>query len=525
MASIITVTHAAGGTIKLGTSHPKVDIVSATQSMALMEEDKVDITVDSSVVINFAIGDWINVYNRRYTLNSLPKVTKRSIRDYTYELSFEGPVYELQKVIFKLYKLNWVDTPEFTLMGNLSSHWCGSLANAGNDLGNFSWSSFNATGSSTNKTLSFSNETALEVLNKIADEYGCEYQVLNNGSNVSYNIQFTSKAGSNLAGTDIFYLGRGIRTISRSVDTSQPFCTRLYVMGSDKNLPSNYRNYSTRLLPTGSLSYIENATAKANWGLVEAAKIWEDIFPTRTGTISSLGADEKTFIDSSMDFDLNATSGGSTLYLIPGNSAKIHFQTGKLAGYEFTLKSYTHSTKTFIITPTTDERGLITPNPTLTEFKMAVGDTYKIVDIWMPSSYVTTAEATLLSTATTWLNANCNPMVTYDLEMDEYWIGNNKHGRADESLYAVGDVIHITDAALGIDSDLRILGFKRDVLKPYRYTFTLGNAPYRKPTYKVVRQMKQATFYIKNAGIDDPGYVRLKGLGDNYSLNQATGLS
>jgi hypothetical protein len=502
----ITVTRAAGGYVKLGTSHPPVNIISATQEMSLMDEDKVTISVECAAALNITIGDYITVYGRRYYINSPPVVTKEGARTFRYDFTFEGMQYKWADLQFKFtYNSAIVQSTEFPLTGSLSSQFSSML----NTLGAaFGLSSSMLVTNNVIKNLSFSSETCLEVINRLADEFEMEWYM--GGTNAA-TLYWVLNAGTDRKATDIFSHNQGIRSIKRSIVTSKPFCTRLYVSGGNTNLPSNYRDYSQRLLPAGTLNYIENAAAKSNWGLIENSKIWEDIIPTRTGTITSLGANEKTFIDTGMDFDING-------YLIAGTAAKVHFQTGKLAGYEYTIKSYSNATKTFLLNSITDERGLTTPNATNLEFKFAIGDTYKLIDILLPTSYITSAENTLLSTAETWLAGNCNPIVLYDLEMDERWISANKHGRADDNLYAVGDIIHINDTSLNINNDLRILGFKRDLLRPYKYDFTLGDAPYRKPLYNIINTMAASARILEIMGLDDPGSIRLRKWGERYSI-------
>lgn len=498
-------------TVKLGTSSPVVVITRAEQTWGLMEEDKVEIDVESAVVLGISIGSYITVYGRRYIIYQLPELEKEGERIYKYKYVFQGAQYILQTVQLKLNRSGFTATTEFDLMGQLGDFLtCINIAAQARGI------NLNTSCPATSvKSLSFSGDNCLDVLNKLADEFEMEWKIsLTDSLTNTYQLTFLAKVGTSLIATDIFSMLQGINKLARKNAGSNPLVTRLYAMGSDKNLPSGYRNYSPRLL-TGSTNYIENSAAKALYGVFEFTKIFDDIFPSRTGTVSSLGANEFTFLDSSMDFDLNATSGGNTLYLIPNTAPKIHFQTGKLAGYEFGLKSYDHATKTFIIAGITDERGLAMPNSTNTEFKIAVGDTYKILDICLPSSYVTAAETALQSAASTFLNANCNPQIQYDLEMDEHWISTYRHGRPDETLYAPGDTIHINDNALGLSTDLRIIELVRDVFRPYKYKFTVASSQYRKPAYRLVTKFKNVVGTVGAAIDGTPGAILL-----NYYNNQ-----
>lgn len=72
-------------------------------------------------------------------------------------------------------------------------------------------------------------------------------------------------------------------------------------------------------------------------------------------------------------FDLNAKgSDGSTLYLLGDVAAKVKFQTGQLAGYEFDIHSYDHATRTFVLKRFTDENGMVFPSATAEPSKLAL---------------------------------------------------------------------------------------------------------------------------------------------------------
>ena len=90
------------------TSYPIVSrqsfraITSARQSFKLLGEDVVSMTVESTDVIPFRIGDYITVFGRMYTLNRLPEMTKAGANRYTYNLEFEGIAYEMTRAIYEL---------------------------------------------------------------------------------------------------------------------------------------------------------------------------------------------------------------------------------------------------------------------------------------------------------------------------------------------------------------------------------------------------------------------------------------
>lgn len=110
----------------------------------------------------------------------------------------------------------------------------------------------------------------------------------------------------------------------------------------------------------------------AKYGIFEGRKNF-DIKPTFTGKVSSVvDGDVLSFIDTSFPFDINAkNASGETLYLISGVSAKVHFNSGNLAGYEFEVHAYDHATHKFTLVKQTDDRGNVFPSETSPAFQIS----------------------------------------------------------------------------------------------------------------------------------------------------------
>jgi len=163
-----------------------------------------------------------------------------------------------------------------------------------------------------------------------------------------------------------------------------------------------------------------------------------------------------------MDFDLNERDiQGNTKYLIPGNSAKVSFTSGNLAGYTFEISAYNHSTRSFTLKYYTDERGYRFPSNDAA-FCINPGDEYVLVDIYMPDSYIASAEDALLAAATQLLNDRKSPKATYSVELDPIY------AKSENIDLQAGDVIQVVDDDLNINRDIRVIGIKKDILEPYR---------------------------------------------------------
>ena len=295
--------------------------------------------------------------------------------------------------------------------------------------------------------------------------------------------------------------------------------TRLYAYGSDKNLSGKYRGRRRRLaLPQSHESplvkaggYVQDDALAEKFGYGEGAVIFDDIYPSREGTVSAVDdANVLKFTDESMDFDLNEKDGnGNSKYLLASATARVHFNTGKLAGYEFSIAGYNSGRKTFTIVPFTDENDYQYPSPDEDEFRIQPGDRYVILDIALPDSYVAQAEAKLASRALEKYRENYRRLFAYSLEVDELFLKKNFPNASSGDIFNTGDYVNISDADLteGVMA-MKVSGFTRDVFHPYRYTLTLSdNAPSSVIT-SIVRSEVEMQKVIKTNRLSDPARAR-----------------
>ncbi|MEO6610751.1 MAG: hypothetical protein ABIT05_01420 [Chitinophagaceae bacterium] len=211
------------------------------------------------------------------------------------------------------------------------------------------------------------------------------------------------------------------------------------------------------LLPV-SYPYLEKNIAL--YGLLEATQLFDDIYPHRTGTISSVNAiDFYKFIDTSMNFDINA-------FLLPGMTAKVVFNTGQLAGYSFEVSAYNNGTKEFTILKNKDEATLEIPSASL---KPAIGDKYVLVDIRMPQSYVETAEELLKTKATELLEQISQPQVGYQMILDPVYLRDRNR------TIDIGNEVWISDTQFAINRKYRVVSTTRNLVSEFSYSAELSD--------------------------------------------------
>lgn len=498
MGEILTVVHRGGGSFPLQSKGNTITgIKAAGLSMELNGNDTVTLTVESTAVLPFALGDTITVGGSVYTLNLLPQIDKLGEHLYSYKATFEGLHYLLLNTAWLMPFSALNDA----LAGDLATYATQLVANLNRAQPNM-WEVGTIATDTETKVLSFSDTNCLDVLQQICEEWGVEFAIAKTEAG-KYQLSIVNEVGSQI--NYIFKYGAtgGLYDLQRNGIDDSDFGTRIYFYGGSNNIPNDYFNerQSTRLClakqivgqsqtnnPQRNESYIEQPDAVALYGRIERTKVFEDIYPNRIGSVTAIDANNRLKFKDNTMFNLNATdSDGNTLYLISGTTAKIHFNTGALAGYDFDISSYDHSTKTFTINEIQDENNYKFPSEDNTAFRVAVGDEYIITDIILPDSYVTAAQNELQTAAQDWYEKHCAPAVEYVLTMDEMflsWLARQLNIDDDTPIFHIGDKITVADSQLWTgNKQFRITTLERDLTKQYGYTLGIAVTDERRRQY------------------------------------------
>lgn len=500
----ITVTRKDGHTNYVLNGHGTM-VKSAKQIRNLLEEDYVDVDLESITVPDIRIGDHIDVYGRRYWVNQLPVIEKHGSRNHAIKVRFEGVQYTMARVSYMLSVettyLTLQDVRGNSLIGDISIFLDVMVANL-NRVFPGEWAvGVYPSGTAADTLITFGDDdNCLSVLQTLCDVFDSEFDI----TTVS-GVNYINIRQRNFVFPYPFKYGRmkGLYELSRNNSDSNNIVNKMYVYGSAKNLSQNY--LCDRLVlrnKTKSTSFIKDDTSIVQNGIFEGVKIYDDIYPEREGIISGIDStDRLKVIDSSM-FDLNETWSntnadyewwlslnglentqtnldnytnnvvGSTKYLIAGKSAVMHFNSGNLAGYEFEITSYENNTHTFTLKRQTDERGLDVPNDTDSAFQASIGDKYTLTDIMLPESYIVAAQQRLMAAATSDFNKICVPRVKYDLKIDELYIKKN----CPNDIIAIdcGDYVTLTDTDfVGSSTNVRVRRVERNILSRYEYILEL----------------------------------------------------
>lgn len=511
---ITQITKRNGETIQLNTNEPFCFVKEATLTSSLMGDDYISLKIVSANWLSFAKGDKITVGGKEYSIRATTTREVVSEGYYNYEPVFYGVMYDLMKTIYRnCDKYGKSDKSTFDLTYTIKEFVQVLIYNMERDYPGLWKFDVDNCPDTEAKTIQFSGVNCLQALQTLcnSEQFNLEFQITQDKGVRTIHIGKFGKRINPPSGADFFEWGKGngLYNLKEQKIDDKAIITRLWAEGGTTNIRSNYRDYSERLqlpypqrknqyehtLSDGTVvkvgtetigiaddakRYIEDAELRDKIGSEEDVKTYDNIYPTRTGTVTAVVADDIcAFIDDTMDFDLNKKDDKGTVYLVDGTSAKITFTSGRLAGQQFELEAkggYNHETKKFRIIPFTDNRGLTIPSTeTQDAYKIEVGNTYKITDIYLPESYEQKAEEALWYAAMEDFKTATQAKAQYTLTLDRLYFLQELSRDNDTSVFEVGDYVPVKDTRFGIEKQMRIQKVTRNLLLEQDYQITLAD--------------------------------------------------
>lgn len=503
-----------GETIQLNTNEPFCFVKEATLTSSLMGDDYISLKIVSSEWLSFAKGDKIVVGGNEYSIRATTTREIVSEGYYNYEPVFYGVMYDLMKTIYRnCDKYGKSDKSTFDLTYTIKEFVQVLIYNLERDYpGVWKFDEDNCPETEA-MTIQFSGVNCLQALQTLcnSEQFNLEFQITQDKGIRTIHIGKFGKRINPPSGADFFEWGKGngLYNLKEQKIDDKAIITRLWVEGGTTNIRSDYRGYAERLqLPMQRMNqydhtladgtvvkantemigisdeskrYIENAELRDKIGSEEDVKTYDNIYPKRTGKVTAIVADDIcAFIDDTMDFDLNKKDDKGTMYLVDGVSAKITFTSGRLAGQQFELNAkggYDDKTKKFKIIPFTDSRGLTIPSTeTQDAYKIEVGNTYKITDIYLPEQYEKRAEEDLWYAGSDDFKDASQVKAQYALTFDRLYFLQSLSRDTETSVFAVGDYVPVKDTRFGIEKTMRIQKITRNLLLEHDYQITLADS-------------------------------------------------
>ena len=345
----------------------------------VMNDNVLNLSFTLYEYVELSVNDYVDFDGERFTLLEDYKPEQNSTVEYVYKCKFYGIESELKKA--KVLKL--VDNENelsFSYDTTAADHLRLICDNINRIKGADTWRVGEVI-STGNVNIEYDNMFCFDALSEIAKKFDTEWWIDGSTINLSRCEHGTI--------VPLGY-GKGLRRLTRVANDTVPFFTRLYPLGSTRNIVQSDYGYKRLQLP-GGVRYVEK---NIHLGIVEQSEehTFSGIYPRRIGNVSTVRSMEATgedgnkytiyyFTDSSLNFDPND-------YEIDGLVKNIAFQSGELKGRDFEVNFKSRTKEFEIITQFPYENqqlpgGLLIPKP---------GDTYVLYNIRMPKEYYRLAE-------------------------------------------------------------------------------------------------------------------------------------
>lgn len=314
-----------------------------------MKEDYITLKFSLSSPIFFGLGAYAVC---EFGLFEVTDIQKPAYNDrtggYDYELKLNSYYWKWKNKIFKYAPEVAGQEASWNLTATLDVH-AGIILRNLNALGykynNLDFS-FSIDSSVENKpqSMSYSNISILDALFEMAKKWDCECWIADNVINFG-KLEFSTPVN--------FEIGKNVESMSRS-DSKNDFATRLYVFGSEKNLPANYRKSEQDMLVNGVIQkrlmlpegtpYIDAYPNMTEAEAIEQVIVFDDVLPKTECVVGEVKSYTSTITDEETKekhtetfYYFTDTSGFAFKkeYILQGEELRIQFQSGKLNGMEF----------------------------------------------------------------------------------------------------------------------------------------------------------------------------------------------
>lgn len=371
--------------------------------------------------IQLDVNDYATFLGERYWLLERYKPRMKNTKEWEYNLT----LYGVESLVKRFLVINYTDnedTPIFTLTAPASEHAKIILTSINKAIGRelFRLGEVKQT---ENLVIDYKGtycNEALDLLAKAAKtEFWFEYGTTLNISRAQYGEPIT--------------LGyqKGLISLEREKADNVKFYTRLFPLGSTKNIDPDKYKHRRLQLPNGQ-KYVDKDTDK--YGIVHHFEetAFADIYPRRIGVVSAVRSEERKskegkpftvyyFKDKDLNFNPNE-------YKIGGYVMRVAFQEGsELAGQgtseeHYFEVNYNDQAKEFEIITIFPSDDLQVPGGVLVP---KTGDKYILSHLRMPDEYYPLAEQELLEAVKKYNDEHFVDNAVYKADTDHVWVEQN----------------------------------------------------------------------------------------------------
>lgn len=479
--------------------NPKVELSpndSSIQATEIQGDSVLTLSFTHYEHIDLDVDDYADFEGERYWLTEKYRPKQKSTKEWSYDIKLYG-VESMIKRLLVIKTVDNEDEPVFTLTAPPREHVAMIVHCMNRGMGNISDWKVGQVDGTENIVIDYFGKHCDQALKEIAEKVGTEWWV--EGQTV--NICKCEHGEPIVMGYD-----KGLTGIEPTTADNVDFYTRLYPVGSSRNIDREKYGY-TRLQLPGGQKYVEMNAEK--YGRVDhyEADAFTDIYPRRIGVVSRVRSEVKTgedgkpftiyyFRDDSLPFNPNE-------YEIGGIVKRVSFQDGsELAGlgdeedgtyyFEVNYNSDAREFEIITIWPYDDDTQL--PGGTLVP---KAGDKYILWNLRMPDEYYALAEEEFLAAVNKY-NADHNlDLTVYKASTDNVWIEDNGID------LSIGRRVRLESKEYFPESgyrDSRITRITRKVNLPSQMEIEIGDALSRTSMQRISDSVSDAKSYARSIG-------------------------
>ena len=363
-----------------------------------------------------SVGDYVEISGKRFSIKKEYRPKKTDTQKYTYNISFYGREHDMQDLLFCRLNQGEDDLESvFAYDGTPMEMLEKLVANMNRNTDGVTWRAGQAV-TGDRKTINFNGLFCWDAAGEIAGAWETEWWLDGEYLNIG-----KCEHGERVT---LGYM-KGLKTglTQNENSNSIKWFTRLIPVGSTKNIDPSKYGYTHLQLPSRD-KYIDLNT---QLGLKEHREeaAFEDIFPHRLGTVSSVRSEEQTNKDGKeytvyyvkdKDLPFNPDE-----YMIGEEVIHITFESGDLSGREFECNWHNDTQEFEIINTYPDENTQIPGGNIIPQ----AGDTYILTNIRMPDEYYPIAEEQYKQAVDSFLTEYSKDISIYSGDTDYIHVDKN----------------------------------------------------------------------------------------------------
>ena len=363
-----------------------------------------------------SVGDYVEISGKRFSIRKEYRPRKTDTQKYTYNISFYGREHDMQDLLFCRLNQGEDDLESvFAYDGTPMEMLEKLVANMNRNTDGVTWRAGQAV-TGDRKTINFNGLFCWDAAGEIAGAWETEWWLDGEYLNIG-----KCEHGERVT---LGYM-KGLKTglTQNENSNSIKWFTRLIPVGSTKNIDPSKYGYTHLQLPSRD-KYIDLNT---QLGLKEHREeaAFQDIFPHRLGTVSSVRSEEQTNTDGEeytvyyikdKDLPFNPDE-----YMIGSEVIHITFESGDLSGREFECNWHNGTQEFEIINTYPDENTQIPGGNIIPQ----AGDTYILTNIRMPDEYYPIAEEQYKQAVDSFLTEYSKDISIYSGDTDYIHVDKN----------------------------------------------------------------------------------------------------